>query len=93
MCTPAGVAAFHDVVQALLVAEVTVVIDREQVAVFVEGQLLRIAQAVGEDFKAAAIRLDAEDAALTWIVDVTAILQHYADALVARAPVDAAIHA
>jgi len=36
--TPAGVAALHDVVQALLVAEVTVVIDREQVAELVESQ-------------------------------------------------------
>ena len=56
---PAAVATFDQVHQALLVALVAVVVAGEQVAVFVERQLLRIAQAVVHDLELGAVGVGA----------------------------------
>ena len=49
---PAAVAAFDDVHEAFHVALVAVVVAREEIAVFVEHQLLRIAQAAVHELEA-----------------------------------------
>ena len=65
---PAGVAAGHDVHQPCLVARVGVVVDREEVAEIVEGDLLRIAEPRCKHLEAGAIRLAAKDRAATRIM-------------------------
>ena len=57
---PAAVAPFDDVDPAGLVAAVGVVVAGEEVAVVVERQLLRIAQAGGEHLQVRAIELAAQ---------------------------------
>ncbi len=58
---PAVVRPFEHQRPARLVAAVTVVVTRPQVAKLVEGQFLRIAQAPGEDFEAGAVGFAPED--------------------------------
>src|SRR5215207_3481346 len=58
---PAAVAPFDDVYPAGLIAAVAVVVAREEVAVVVERQLLRVAEAGGKNLQVPAIELAAED--------------------------------
>ena len=60
---PTGVAAFDDIDPPRAVAAVGVVVAGEEIAVIVEGEFLRIAQARRDDFQVAAIGLAAKDAA------------------------------
>lgn len=60
---PAEVRAFHDVMPARLVAAVAVVVGGEEIAKFVEGQLLRIAQTARDDFQFRAVGIAAKDTA------------------------------
>src|SRR5688572_13633209 len=48
---------------ARLVAAIAIVVRGEKVAVYVEGEFLRIAQSPRDDFKVAAVRVRAKDAA------------------------------
>ena len=91
---PARVAALGDVNETLaLTGHVGVVVHAENVAEVVEGDLLHVAQAVGEDLEAAAVRFAAHDAAFVRVIPAFALLAHHVRAFVANAPVDAAIGA
>src|SRR5690606_20841396 len=70
---PAGIAAFDDMDEALEVAVVAVVVAGEQVAVFVEGEFLRVAQTVGDEFEFGAVGIAAEDRAFIEQFDVGAV--------------------
>ena len=60
---PAVVRALDDVNPPRLVAAVAVIVAGEKIAHVVEGERLRIAQALGEEFQAAAVGPDAIDRA------------------------------
>jgi hypothetical protein len=60
---PAGVGVFQNIDHAGFVADVAGVIEGEEVAVVVEAEFLRIAQAVGIELEAGAVCLAAEDRA------------------------------
>src|SRR5262249_7617326 len=57
---PTAVAAFDDVYEPSFVTRVAIVVARKKVAVFVERQLLRIAQAVSGDLEVGAGRFAAQ---------------------------------
>ena len=65
---PARVAPREDMDEPGLVAPVGVVVDGEQIAEIVEGQLLRIPQARGHDLEVAAVGMAAEDGTAAGIV-------------------------
>ena len=58
--SPTRIAAFHDIDPAGFVSAIGVVIPREEIAVIVEGQLLRIAKSMGKDFEVASIEIATE---------------------------------
>src|SRR5262249_43426948 len=60
---PAAVAAGDDIGEAHLVAAVAVVVDGEEIAVLIEGEFLRIAQAGGDDFQIGAVEFTTKDSA------------------------------
>ena len=70
---PAAIAAFHDINPARLIAAVGVVVAGEQVAVLIENQVLRIAQAESEHFEFGAVRVATEDTARVGFAHVPAI--------------------
>ena len=76
--------------KTFLVTEVAVVVDGEQIAELVEGELLGIAQTVGEDLEIGAVGFDAHDAAVSGEQPVPPVF-FYADAFVADRPVDASV--
>ncbi len=89
---PAGVALIRDVNQPLALAgQVRVVVHAKHVAEVVEGDLLHIAQAAGEDLEARPVRLHAQHRALVRQVEFLPLLAGHAHALVADAPVDAPV--
>ena len=65
---PSRVAPWEDVDEPRLIATVGVVVDGEQVAEIVEGELLRIAQARGDDLEITAVGMAAEDGTAAGIV-------------------------
>ncbi|MEJ1972807.1 MAG: hypothetical protein WDM96_10200 [Lacunisphaera sp.] len=77
--------------EAFLVALVGVVVAGEEVAVFVEEERLRVAQAGGEELEARAVGPAAEDGAHVGRVDRAAFLGFHVGAAVADRHVDAAV--
>src|SRR5690242_3271828 len=71
---PAAIAPFHQVNEAGLIAGVGIVFAGEQVAVFVERQLLWIAQARGKNFQLRAIGVTAQHRAAIRQIEELAIL-------------------
>ena len=90
MRAPARVAALDQETDALLVAEVAIVVDGEEIALAIEGEFEGIAHAGAEDLEAAPVGLDAEHCAKARAIVVLAVLGD-AEALVTHRPVDAAI--
>ena len=89
VAAPAGVGALDDVQETLTLALlVRVVVDGEKVAVFVEGDFLGVAQAAGENFKSAAIRIAAQHRALMRGEPVFPLLRGDVRPLVADGPID-----
>ena len=74
---PAIVAALHHVNPAGLVAAVRIVVSGKQVAVLIEHEVLRVAQAEGKNFELGAVRVTAEDAARVWFADVPSVGYFY----------------
>ena len=58
---PSGVGVFQNVNDASLVANVAGIVEGEEVAMVVEGQLLRVAQSHGMDLQAGTVRLATKD--------------------------------
>ncbi len=58
---PTGVGVFQNVDNAGLVANVSGIVESEEIAMVVEGQFLRVAQAHGMDFQPGTIRLATKD--------------------------------
>ena len=90
---PAAVAAFDQVHEALHVALVAVVVAGEEIAVLVEHQLLRIAQAARDHLELGAIGIGAEHRAFIRIGDHLAFLALHVRAAVADRVVDLAVMA
>ena len=88
---PAAVAALDDVDPAGGVAAVGVVVAGEQVAEFVEGKVLRVAQAGVEQLEVGPVRLAAEHRAAVGVADVSAVGRGDVEAAVANAEVDAPV--
>ena len=89
---PAAVAAFDDVEPFRFVAGVGVVVAGEKIAVAVEGQRLRVAQARVVNFQIRAVGVAAEDAAAVLIIDDVAF-GFNVRAAVAHAEIQAVIRA
>ena len=85
---PAIVAALHHVNPAGLVAAVRIVVAGKQIAVLIENEVLRIAQAEREHFEIGAVRIAAEDAAGIGLTDVPAIRDLHVRAPVTDAEID-----
>ena len=94
LIAPTAVRAFEQVHQALaLLRLIAVIIDADHVAEGVEGDLLGIADTVGEDFEAASVRLATQYAAFMRIGEATAFLADDVRSFVADRPIDATIRA
>jgi hypothetical protein len=59
--SPAAVATFHQMHEAAFIARVRIVVAGEEIAEFVEGKLLRIPHAGGENLELRAIGIAAHD--------------------------------
>ena len=88
---PAAVAALDDVHQPAPVAGVAVVVHGEEVAVLVEGQFLRVAQAGGDDLQVRAVRVAAQHRAAVRVEQMFALLGGHVEAAVADAEVELAV--
>ena len=89
---PAGIAVFDDVNDAFAVAVVIVVVDGEEVAEFVEDDLLGVAEVEGEDLEVGAVGVGAEDGAAVGAGEGLAVLFNVV-AAVADGPVEFAVGA
>ena len=88
---PTGIGTFHDVDPAFAVALVGVVVAGEEVAVFVEGEFLRIAQAVGEGLEIRAVEFTAENAAFIGKHEAAAFLGQDVCSPVSKAEVEPSV--
>src|SRR4051812_20473746 len=82
--TPAVISSFDDVYPARLVAAIRVVVTSEEVAVIIEDQILRVAQAVGENLEVGAIFIAAKNAAALRFPDRFTIAHLYVGAAIAN---------
>ena len=83
--------SLHDVNPPLAVALVGVVVAGEEIPVFVEGEFLRIAQAVGEDFEIGAVEFGAEDTAFVGEHEAASLLGQDVRGPVAKAEVETSV--
>ena len=72
---PSAVAAFNEPVNSGFVSLVRIVINCEQIAIFVKGHFLRIPESMVDLLQSAAVRVAAEHAALIRIGDEMALLR------------------
>ncbi len=91
---PAGIGTLGDVEETLALAlAVGIVIDGEDVSVLVEGDLLGVAEAAGENFKTRSVRVGPQHGALVRGEVVRPFLGGDVGPLVADGPVDAPVGA
>src|SRR5688572_2265296 len=88
---PAAVAALDDIDEALEVALVAVVVAREQVAVLVEHELLRIAQPARDELEVRAVGIRAEYRAFVRVRENLAFLALHVRPAVADRVVELAV--
>ena len=90
---PAGVHAFDHVHEARLVAAVGVVVDGPQLAVLVEHELLRIAQAGREDLEVRAVEVAAQHRSVELVAQPRTVRLRHAETTVAAGEIELAIGA
>src|SRR5206468_1289392 len=88
---PANVAAFNHVNPAGLVATVRIVVAGKQVSVWIENEVLRVAQAEREHLEVGTVRIAAENAACVRFADLPAIGQLHVRAAVADAEINLSV--
>ena len=88
---PAVVCAFHDMGPARLVPPVRVVVSREKIAHVVECQRLRVAQAGGHEFHAAAVEIATEDRAAVRVINDLPFFGRHVGAAIGNRPVKLSI--
>ena len=88
---PPIITAFDQVQHTAGIRSGSIVIDRPEVALVVEGQFLGIAQASAENLEHTAVGLAAEHSATVWKVDASSFAIGQACSPVAKAHVDAPV--
>ena len=88
---PAGVGAIDDLDDASGVALVGVIVDGQRVAEDIEGDFLRIAQAVVDNLEAGAVGLEAEDEAAVAVIQLATVLCQGAEAAIAEGAIQPAV--
>ncbi len=90
---PAGVAALQRIHHAGEVADVARVVEGEKVAVFIEGEFLRIAQTFAKQLETAAVGLAAKDRPATGSRDDLAVFRRDVIAAIANGKIEPTIRA
>ena len=88
---PTRIATFHGVHDARDIAEITGIIEGHQIAEFIEGEFLRITQAMEKYFHLTAIGFAAENRASVRCLETHAFFADHVEAAIADAPIQSAI--